>query len=91
VQYLADKKPKLTKEVLALYKDVNDFFELFYNIFYNYDQKKLAEFSKHRKELILKCNSLLADKKQNHRAVYYLKTAMEDVFDLTGPFYALKL
>ncbi|MBR9691223.1 phosphate uptake regulator PhoU [Candidatus Woesearchaeota archaeon] len=90
VQYLAQTKKKPDKELIKLYNEVNDFFDLFYQIFYKYDAKKLDNFSKIRKSLINKCNELLNNKKYDHRIIYYFLNIISDVFDLTGPYYSLR-
>ncbi|MFC1733889.1 AbrB/MazE/SpoVT family DNA-binding domain-containing protein, partial [candidate division KSB1 bacterium] len=56
VQYLSKNKKKPNKQTLELYKQVNDFFELFYQAFYKYDSKKMNQFSSMRKNLINRCN-----------------------------------
>ncbi len=91
MQYLMKKKKVPPKKILDIHQEVNEFFELYYELFYKYDQKGLKKFNMMRQDLIKRCHACFADKKIDSQLVYHLLEIVGDVFDLTGPLYSLRL
>ncbi len=91
VQHIAGLKKKPSPGVMKLYGEVNDYFDLFYHLFFKGDIKKMQAFASEKDKLVKKSYELLASKKNDPVVLHQLLSVMGDVFDLSGPFYALKI
>lgn len=93
--YLSSKgnKLKLDDEVLDLFKEVNDYFQLFYELFYKYDKKKLVQYGKGRKDLIEKAHALMESDlpNENYVVLHNLLVICQKTFCLGGPYLVLAL
>ena len=90
--YVIKNKTKPSKETLELYKEVNHFFNTFYELFYRFDLKQLAMFGRKRYELIKKFNNLFekCDRKEM-MILLYLYTILDNTFDMNGALMAMNL
>lgn len=90
--FLLDKKPKLSKDVLKVFEEVNEFNELFYKVFYETKKKQIQDFAEQRKELVEKMLKLF-EKSDNGNAmvVHYLLNIVQQEFVLLGPVLAMRL
>ncbi len=91
VQHTAEKKKKLSPNTLKFYEEVNSYFNTFYHLFCKYDPKKLKSFSPEKDRLVKKCYALMQDKKNDPIVLHQLLSVVGDVFDMSGPFYSLKI
>ena len=89
---LYNKNLKLSKEVLDIYEDLNDFFAYFYDLFYKFDLKNMRSFGELRKNINKKLNDRF-DKtpKQEIRVLFYLQTLSDMIFNMNGPLMSNKL
>ena len=77
------------KEVAELIKDLDRFTELFYELFYHFDNKKVSEFANKRKDFLRKLESVT--KKENPQEFYHLRSYCEILFNLTGPIVSMSV
>lgn len=81
-----------SKTMLSLYKEVNSYFEYFYNCFYKFDLKKINKFVKIRKELLASIQKAQEQAAPvERRILFWLEDITEKVFDLNGPLMLIKL
>lgn len=90
--YAYPKKGKISRDILELYKEANDFVRDFYNLFYKFSQEAGINFTNRRNSLLKKCESLMP-KKHGSDAVllHHLTNIINSTYDLAGPYYAMVL
>jgi len=90
--YIANNKIKISKEEIELFEQVNDFFHDLYDLFYNFDLKKMPDVGE-KKDNITKMIENLYDKvpKKNMKILFYLNTIAELIFDMNGPLMVAAL
>lgn len=90
---LKDKKIKINGEVLELCSRVNGMLRAFYDVFYKFDEKKLADIASERKIIVEKGLDLFNRKMSNadYVIVHHQMTIMQKVFCLIGPYLVLRL
>ncbi len=92
-KYLADALAYPSgKNISLLYKDVHQFFRLYYEIFYKYDVVKVQDFFAMKKDLLKRCNEAIPDAtKEDIIVLSYLRSLVQAVFNLKGPMFLQKV
>jgi len=87
------KKQKVNKNVLDIYQRVNQLLKTFYEIFYSFDDKKVAWIGAERKDLVDKIFKIIESNRDpsNFVVLHYLLTIMMKVFCLVGPAMVVAL
>ncbi|MBD3313726.1 hypothetical protein GF345_04755 [Candidatus Woesearchaeota archaeon] len=89
---LAESNIEISDEILVLFRDAHNFFDQFYNLYFNFDFEKMAEFGKKRYELLDKSKNLLqSSSKKDFEMLFYIKSIIEQTFDMNGPLMAARL
>jgi phosphate uptake regulator len=79
-------------DIINFFEETNDFFERFYNLYFDFDLKKMALFGRRRYELIEKSEKIIeSSSKKEFPLIFYLKQAIESTFDMNGPLMAARL
>ena len=90
--FLRQKTIEISKEVLTFFKAINNFFELFYSLFYAFDQTKIKAFYEQRENLIEQGQRLVKSKNQQEvLIIYHLLMLRNLIFDLFGPYFGMKI
>jgi phosphate uptake regulator len=85
------KKCQLSKHTLSLFKEVNNFFRLFYELFYKYDETQALVFANKAKDLQKKTyNALQNPTKEEIKLIHHLDILVMRIYEIAGPFYALQ-
>ncbi|MDP7115680.1 MAG: hypothetical protein QF632_00080 [Candidatus Woesearchaeota archaeon] len=85
------KKCQLSKHTLSLFKEVNNFFRLFYELFYKYDETQALVFANKAKDLQKKTyNSLQNPPNEEIKLIHHLDILVMRIYEIAGPFYALQ-
>ena len=89
-QYLSESKIKLSKELIEIYEKVNQMMEVFYDMFYKFDEEKLHKFTSLRNQIKKETFKLFEERghKENN-VIFYLAGLSEKIFDISGPFMGL--
>ena len=87
------KKVKINEEVLNIYERTNRMLNTFYELFYKFDEKKVAEIGNERKFIVEKGLELFEKKLSNidYLMLHYQLTIMQKIFCLIGPYLVLTL
>tara|TARA_Y100000310_G_scaffold287358_1_gene312192 strand:+ start:3650 stop:4558 length:909 start_codon:yes stop_codon:yes gene_type:complete len=86
------KKYGLKRETLDLYRDVNQFLRLFYELYYDFSEKKGSAFSAQYKELDRKGKVLLKGVEGDEvLVVHYLVDLVMRIHEVAGPYYGMVL
>ena len=88
-----DKKVVIKKEVLSLFREVNDSIEDFYKLYYKFDKKLLAKLGKKRKKLVKETykHFTTASTTPELIVLHHLIVIAQKVFCLIGPYLVLEL
>ncbi|MFH1589331.1 MAG: phosphate uptake regulator PhoU [archaeon] len=90
--YVIENGFNLSKELIELYNEANEFFSLFHKLFYKFDKDKASEFQKKKKELSKKANELMkTSKREELYIVYNLMSFVKMTGNLYGPYYATRI
>ncbi len=90
-QDLTGKSVKIKKEVIDLFEKVNHHFRAYYELFYDYDEKKLSELSERRKELQNVIKQLLeTTKDEDTLIISYLYTILMKCEDFSASMFMLR-
>lgn len=87
-EFLIGKKKKSSKEILNVYKKVNEFFYEFYELFYKYDQIKLIELYQQKKKLLEEIDVFLNKKGESYSKIIH---HLANIVQLTGNCLTFKL
>jgi len=91
-KYICDSflnyKESISKEGLNLFKQINEFFVLFYELFYKDNPENRAQLYKERKPLRKKAYDLLY-KKKDITLSHHLIALLEKIFNTSGSYLAL--
>ena len=92
VNYLINNKLRLSRETLAVYREVNEFLNEFYELFYKFELERLSMFGRKRYELVDRFGAMFdkCDKKEI-MVLLYLYTVVDNVFDMNGALMAVRL
>ncbi|MFO8016332.1 MAG: PhoU domain-containing protein [Candidatus Woesearchaeota archaeon] len=91
-KFMIKKRIKPSKEVMGFFSEVNSFFEMFYELYFNFSLKKMAEFGKRRYELVDESEKMIGFASKNELMfLFYMKEVIENTFDMNGPLMAAKL
>ncbi len=87
------KKNKVSKEMLGMFNIVSRSLQLFYEVFYKFDENKVVEIAGNRKNVVDKKLHLLKNKNSaiDFTILHHQTAIMEGIFCLTGPFLVLVL
>lgn len=77
-----NERKKITNKLVAKFEEVSQLYESFYQIFYDFDSKKLDFIIQNKRNLL----SQFEDKEE-----FYLRLLSEQIFDLSGSYFALKI
>lgn len=90
---LKGKKIKIDRNILEVYRRVNELLKSYYEIFYKFDDKKISFMGKERKELVEKIFKLIKTNKDpsNFIMLHYLMTITQKIFCLLGPSLVIAL
>ena len=80
-QDINDRK-NINGETSKKFNEIMELYEIFYNIYYNFDQEKLDDIIRKKKELLSKFKN---------KEDFYLRQLLEQILDLSGSFFALKI
>lgn len=90
LQIESEKSP--SKALLEFHKEVNSFYNQFYELFYKFDLTRMAEFGRKRKELNKRGAELFPKVSHEEAALlHHLLSTVEQVFDMNGPLMAIQL
>lgn len=90
---LKGKKIKMNKDVVEIYRKINELLKIYYDVFYKFDDKKVAFIGKERKELVEEIFKLMERNKEPNNLIllHYLMTIMQKIFCLVGPYLVVAL
>jgi len=84
-KYYIEKPIKLSKEVVNLYGEINEFFNSMYDLFYKFETMKLKDLGIKKKEIDKEINELYKKKnKEECRILFFLQTITDKIFDTNG-------
>ncbi len=84
-RYMEKKPFNVSKEILEIYKDINKFFHDFYEIFYNFNLKKIDDFISEKEKIKKKINNCLNTiSKKEILIMLYLSNILESTYDMNG-------
>lgn len=88
-----NNKIKIDSEVLLIYERINNMMNIFYDIFYKFDEKKIVNMANERKLIVEKGMNLYNKKMDNvnYIVLHYQMAIMQKIFCLIGPYLVLKL
>ena len=86
------KKSKISKSILQVYKETNEFLRDFYNLFYKFDSDRGIELTNRKKSIIKKCNELIPKSSgADSVIIHHLTNIVTSAYDIAGPYYAMVL
>ena len=86
------KKLKISKDILNLFDDVKIFVNNFYNLFYSFSLEKAEKFTEERKKIIKTAQKLFMQKPNKEvKIIHHLMNVTQRIFEMFGPFLAIKL
>ncbi|MFC1732491.1 AbrB/MazE/SpoVT family DNA-binding domain-containing protein [candidate division KSB1 bacterium] len=86
------KNTKLSKEILDLFAEVNDYYYTFYQLFYKFQPELKKKVYLDRKKLIEKGKQILVKSKGKETLlIHYLINFVNRTYDIAGPYFALIL
>lgn len=90
---LRNKKVKISKDVLGIYKETTEMLKNFYELFYKFEKEKFVAIGKQRKDLVDKFLHLFEKNSSyiDNIILYHLFTIMQKIFCLVGPLSVIKL
>lgn len=80
-----------TGELFELYQQVHDYFRLFYELYYTYDQERIKCFFDGKDLLLERCNDVAAHGKEERRIALLLISLMNAIFNLKGALFHKQL
>lgn len=80
-QDIIDRK-SINDEIPLKFNEMAKLYDSFYNIYYNFDQVKLDNIIRNKKDLLLKFKN---------KEDFYLRQLLEQILDLSGSFFALNI
>ncbi len=81
--FIENKDLKPDEDTLALYAEANSLLRDYYNLYYNYDIRRVQDFTKQASGLISRCHSLLGKVKGKEDVmISYLTVSISKVFNL---------
>ena len=86
INYIIGKKPKIGKELMEMFKQINKMFEMYYECFYKFDKNTAIRINEMRATINAKTDELFA-KKLEPKIVHHLK----NMANLIGQCLTLKL
>ncbi len=88
-----NRKLKLRKEAIELVSESNHMIKAFYELFYNYDEKKLAELKQTRNTLNEKSLELLKSRLNSGEImlIHHSLSITQQVFSMTGQYLTIRL
>ncbi|PIN79354.1 hypothetical protein COV16_04690 [Candidatus Woesearchaeota archaeon CG10_big_fil_rev_8_21_14_0_10_34_8] len=88
-KYLTEVYTESTNlSLTGLYKEVHDYFRLYYELYYNCSKEKAEEFFEKKKALLQKCQNLTKEStKEDLLVVSYLTSLTNAIFNLKGPMF----
>jgi len=88
-----DKKIKIKKELLSAFSRVDDLLKKYYDLFYNFDNKRVASIGKERKIIVDDLLKIMTKTKDSNEflIIHYLMTIMHKTFCLVGPLQVMVL
>ncbi len=86
-----ETKYSFTKSQLELFKEISDFFRIFYENFFKFEMGNMVGFAKKRYELRDKMPGYFKGSKQELKVFYFFNSIVESTFDMNGPLMGLKL
>ncbi len=86
---LSKNDKDISKEILKVYKEINDYFNLYYDLFYKFSSLKVNEVI-HKKELLINyINDIHPKTKNESRVLNCLSTILSKTSDLSSSIVAL--
>jgi phosphate uptake regulator len=87
---LFNKKPK--KEILELFKSVNEYYNTFYQMFYKFSPDLKEKIYLNKKKLLEQGDGLLKKTaKEESLLIHYLLNIIDKTYDAAGEYFALML
>ncbi|MBU1201014.1 MAG: phosphate uptake regulator PhoU [Nanoarchaeota archaeon] len=91
-EYLSNNKDvKVDKETLLLLEQTNNFFELYYNLFYKFSKEKATEFHSKKKSLLKQGYLLMEKRNSDVLIVHHLVSLIMMISDMYGPYYMTQI
>ena len=80
-----------SKDITSVFGQVTDMLRLFYELFYKYDNKKIADIGTTRKNIIEKSRTIMLTTKSKHEMMmaHHVLVITQKIFNLTGPYLVL--
>jgi Na+/phosphate symporter len=86
------KKSKISRNILQIYKETNEFLRNFYNLFYKFDSDNGVELTNKKKSLLKKCRELIPKISGADSVIlHHLTNIITATYDIAGPYYAMVL
>lgn len=90
-QYLEEanlKKSKVSPKTIEMFDDTNKMLKLFYEVYYKYDSKKIAELRMLRKKVVKEWYGIVESSKSPLDLVisHHLSIAAQKIFNYVGPY-----
>src|SRR3989344_205694 len=87
---LKNNQEKINKEIFNIYKEVNNFFRLYYELFYKFEILKFNEVSDKRFEIIKMMNNISIKNKSESRLLNLLNAILSKTADLSSSIFGLR-
>ena len=89
--FLEEKNRKqISKDVLNIFNQTNNFLELFYKLFYKFDKEFMLKLHEEKKNLLKKAFYLFEkSQKKEQILIHHLITLITMTFDLYGPYFTM--
>lgn len=90
--YLQNKNIKISKELIMLFEEVNDYFEIYYQLFYKWDDKNM-EIINTKCEIISEKIIKQMEKENPKESIvlHYLLNIVLEVYEMALPYVEMKL
>jgi phosphate uptake regulator len=83
---------KPSTDLYGIYKDANNFFRRFYELYFDFDMAELRDFARTRSRLRDRFDKCLEKSSAKEvRTVAYLNSIVESTFDMNGPLMSVKI
>ena len=90
--FIANPKVSVSKQSLDLFKEVNSYLRLFYELFYKFDKNKAIILHDKKGIMIKKAKKLFETKsKEESVLLHELITLIQLIFDLYGPYITMNI
>lgn len=91
-KFILENDVKLNKAIIEEIKNVNSYFELLHNLYYNYSPEEVSVFYNENVKLINNINKIMKKTKEDETVVLmHLSSIVQRVYDLNGVILQIRL